>query len=170
MIVVLQLALCDKMITGNISWSFYASGAITLFYIWLVLPLWFRKPNPVIFVPCGFAAIALYLYYISAAVDGGWFWPFALPLTGGVCLIFTAVVTLVRYVKKGYLFIFGGAAIALGGMVLLAEYLLKLTFGVHAFIGWSLYPLAALVLLGGFLIYLGINPTAREVMERKLFI
>ena len=29
---------------------------------------------------------------------------------------------------------------------------------------------AALVLLGGFLIYLGINPTAREVMERKLFI
>ena len=162
--------LCDLRINSRITWSGYVTGAIFLFYEIFLLPGWFRAPNPVIFVPCGFAAIALYLYYISAAVDGGWFWPFALPLTGGVCLIFTAVVTLVRYVKKGHLFIFGGAAIALGGMVLLAEYLLKLTFGVHAFIGWSLYPLAALVLLGGFLIYLGINPTAREVMERKLFI
>jgi hypothetical protein len=162
--------LVDLQFNDAITWSGFVMGGLTVSYAMLVLPMWFRRPNPVIFVPCGFLAVALYLLYIDMVVAGGWFWPFALPLTGGVCLIFTAVVTLVRYVKKGYFFVFGGAAIALGGLMLLAEFLLKLTFGIHRFVGWSLYPLAALVLLGGFLIYLGINRNAREVMERKLFI
>ena len=52
--------------------------------------------------------------------------------------------------------------------MVLIEFLLKHTFGT-AFIGWSLYPLTALVLLGGFLIFLGICRPAREAMERKVF-
>ena len=162
--------LVDLQFNGGVTWSGFAIGALIMAYVMMVLPLWFRRPNPVIFVPCGFAVIALYLLYIDLTVRGGWFLPFALPLTGGVCAIVTAVVALVKYAKKGYLFIFGGASIALGGMLLLSEFLLKLTFGIHRFIGWSLYPLAALVLLGGLLIFLGINRNAREVMERKLFI
>ena len=58
---------------------------------------------------------------------------------------------------------------ALGGTMLLIEYLLDITFG-RAFVGWSIYPLAVLILLGGLLIYLAIDRSAREVMERKLFI
>ena len=161
---------CDLFINGAVTWSGFVIGALVLGYVSLVLPIWFRRPNPVIFVPCTFAALALYLLYIDLTVAGGWFLPFALPLTGGVCAIVTTVVTLVKYVKKGQFFVFGGASIALGGMLLLAEFLLKLTFGIHRFIGWSLYPLTALVLLGGLLIFLGINRNAREVMERKLFI
>ena len=34
------------------------------------LPLWFRRPNPVIFVPVDFAAIGLYLLYINFATGG----------------------------------------------------------------------------------------------------
>lgn len=94
---------------------------------------------------------------------------FAFPVTGGICLIITAVVTLLRYVKRGKLYIIGGAFIALGGFALLAEFLSNMTFQVSRFLGWSLYPLIALVLLGGLLIYLGISRTAREMMERKLF-
>ena len=48
------------------------------------------------------------------------------------------------------------------------ELLIDITFDV-AFIGWAFYPLIALALLGGALIYLAINRTARETMERKLF-
>lgn len=162
--------LVDLQFNGRVTWAGYVMGGLVLGYVMLVLPLWFRRPNPVIFVPCTFAALALYLLYIDLTVAGGWFLPFALPLTGGVCAIVTTVVTLVKYVKKGQFFVFGGASIALGGMLLLAEFLLKLTFGIHRFIGWSLYPLTALVLLGGLLIFLGINRNAREVMERKLFI
>jgi hypothetical protein len=35
---------------------------------------------------------------------------------------------------------------------------------------WSLYPLTALVLLGGMLIFLAICRPARETMERKFFL
>ena len=55
-----------------------------------------------------------------------------------------------------------------GALVLLIEYLMTITFPI-VFIGWSLYPLCVLVLLGGFMFFLAINKSAREVMERKRF-
>ncbi len=76
---------------------------------------------------------------------------------------------MLRYVRGGRLYIFGGGFMALGGLMLLMEFLITVTFRVR-FVGWSIYPLGALVLLGGFLIYLAINSAAREMMERKLFI
>lgn len=162
--------LCDMRINNDLTWSGYVSGALVVAYVIMVLPYWFRKPNPVIFVPCGFVAVGLYLLYINYAVKGQWFMTLAFPLVGGVCLIVTAVVTLLRYVGKGELYIFGGASIALGGLMLLTEFLVMLTFSVEEFHGWSLYPLVALVLLGGLLIFLAICRPAREMMERKTFI
>lgn len=161
--------LIDLKINGTVTWSGYVIGALALSYIVAALPGWFRKPNPVIFVPCGFVAVGLYLLYINLATGGDWFLSFAFPVTGGIGLIVTAVVTLTRYLRRGRLYIFGGAFMALGGMMLLMEFLIVLTFH-RSFVGWSIYPLAAFVLLGGLLIYLAINHTAREMMERKLFI
>ena len=93
---------------------------------------------------------------------------FAFPVVGGIAIITCTVVTLLRYLKKGRLFIFGGASIALGGMMLLIEFLLTVTFDIK-YIGWSPYPFITLALLGGLLIYLGANRSARETLERKLF-
>ena len=49
--------LCDWRINGGIVWSGFAAGAIGLLYVLIVLPMWFKRPNPVIFVPVDFAAI-----------------------------------------------------------------------------------------------------------------
>ena len=166
----LIVPLCDWQINGQISWSGYVIGAVLLSYVVMVLPTWFEKPNMVIFVPCDFVAAALYLLYINWATGGNWFLSFALPVTGGIGLIVTAVVVLCKYVPKGNLYTFGGAFIAMGGFMLLIEWLINLTFCLPKFIGWSLYPLIVLVLLGGLLIYLAINQTARETLERKFFL
>ena len=160
--------LVDWQADGQLNWFGYVAGGLLLGYVVFALPLWFRKPNPVIFVPCGFAAAGLYLLYIDLAVKGKWFLSFAFPITGVIALIVCTVVALLRYLRRGRLYIFGGAAIALGGMMPLMEYLLTFTFDL-AFVGWSFYPLAVLTLLGGLLIYLAIDRSAREVMERKLF-
>lgn len=162
--------LCDLQVDQAVTWSGYVMGALVLGYEIVILPMWFRRPNPVIFVPCGFAVMGAYLWYISFATGGSWFWTFALPVIGGVCLIVTAVVTLARYVRRGYLYIFGGAFILLGAFMLLVEFLTVITFGYPKFVGWSLYPMVSLVLLGGLLIFLAICRPARETMERKLFI
>lgn len=167
---ILITLLCDLQINGAVTWSGFVAGALVAGYVILVLPFWFRRPNPVIFVPCGFAAVGLYLLYIDLVTDGDWFLTFALPVVGAICLIVTAVVTLLRYIRRGRLYIFGGAFIALGAFMPLMEYLIYTTFRQSRFLAWSLYPLIALVLLGGMLIFLAICRPARETMERKLFI
>ncbi len=170
LLAVLTVLLCDLQFSGGVTWSGYVMGALMLTYICIVLPSWFKDPNPVIFTPCAFAAIGLYLMYINIAMQGDWFLSFALPITGGICLIVTAVVTLLRYVRRGRLYIFGGAILALGAFMLLVEFLMSITFEGVKFIGWSFYPLMALALLGGLLIFLAIYRPARETMERKFFI
>ncbi len=162
--------LCDIQLNEALTWSRYAMGAIILGYILFILPSWFTRPNPVIFVPCGFASVGVYLLYINIFTDGNWFLSFAFPMVGVVGLIVTAVVTLVKYLKKGKLYIFGGAFIAFGSLMILCEFLLNITFGFTRFIWWSIYPLSFFALIGFLLIYFAISRTARETMERKFFI
>lgn len=158
----------DMQLNGRLDWFGYVAGALLLAYTVFALPLWFKKPNPVVFVPCSFAAAALYLLYIDLATGGRWFLSFAFPVVGGLALITTAVVTLFHCLRRGRLYILGGACMALGAFMLLIEFLLTVTFPL-SFIGWSVYPLMALFLFGGLLIYLAINASAREMLERKLF-
>ena len=70
----------DRQINGELNWFGYVVGALGVAYVLFALPQWFRKPNPVIFAPCSFAAAALYVWYIDFATRGGWFWTFALPV------------------------------------------------------------------------------------------
>lgn len=160
--------LADIQINGKLEWFGFVAGALGVGYIVFALPLWFKKRNPVVFVPCGFLATGLYLLYINFVTNGDWFLTFAFPVTGGICIIVSSMVTLFYYLKKGKLYITGGAFVLFGGFMLLIEFLMDITFNIH-FMGWSIYPLAVLVLIGGLIIYLGINHSAREIMERKLF-
>ncbi len=158
----------DLRIDGKLEWSGYVIGALLVAYVAFALPYWFRRPNPVIFVPCAFLAVGLYLLYIDLATDGGWFLSFAFPLVGGIAVIISAVVTLIYYLRRGRLYILGGAFIALGAFMPLVEFLMQRTFFLPL-IGWSIYPLVVLASFGGLLIYFAINSAAREMIERKLF-
>lgn len=165
---ILVMILCD-LAGGSIGWCDYAIGGLLTAYTGIVLPTWFRKPNPVVFAPCFFAAGIVFLLYLDLSSGGGWFLPFAFPVAGAVMLIVTTAVTLLRYLRKGRLYIIGGILMAFGGLMVLIEGLLTLTFAGVPFLGWSVYPLGALFLMGGFLIFLGICRPAREIMKRKLF-
>lgn len=164
------VVVCDVQFNHSLTWSVIVMGAMVLFYEIFVLPGWFSSPNPVIFVPCGFAAGILYLLYIDLLTKGSWFLSFGLPVAGGIAIIVCTVVTLMKYVPKGRYFIFGGAFIGFGAQMLMTEMLMNFTFESIRFIGWSLYPLVVFALLGGFLIFLGICHPVRELMERKFFI
>lgn len=166
----ITVLLCDLPIHGEITWSGYVIGALILSYTAVILPFWFKAPNPVIFIPIDFALVGVYLLYINYTVGGSWFMSFAFPVTGFFALIVTAVVTLNRYVRRGRLYIYGGAIAATGAFIPIIELLLAVTFDRVHFTYWSFYPMGALVLFGGFLIFLGICRPAREMMERKFFI
>lgn len=167
----LPLAICffaDFLTNGAVTWFGYAAGAIGVAYVMFGLPFWFQKPNPVILVPCNFIATALYLLYVNHDTGGKWFLTFAFPVIGCVCFITCTFITLLYYLRRGRLYVIGGSFIATGGLMLLVEFLMSVTFET-AFVGWSVYPLVILVLFGVLLIYLAANRTAREAVERRMF-
>lgn len=161
---------CDLLVKGRITWSGYVAEGLFTAYVLLVLPRWFRRPSPAVFCPVSFLALGLYLCYINHAVDGDWFLSFALPVTAGVGIICTTVAVLLKHLRRGRLYIFGGALMALGLFILLVEFQLCVTFASIRFYGWSLYPMTVLLILGGMLIFLAVNRRAREKMEKRFFI
>ena len=162
--------LVDWQVNSKISWSGYVALAILLCYGLVVLPMWFRRPNPVIFAPIDFALIALYVLYIAVKSGGHWYLDFALPVIGGAALIVCASVALLRYLRRAYLFIFGGAFILSGGYMVLLELLLNNSFHLSTTFLWSFYPLAACVIIGSMLIIIGVSPPLRESLRKKFFI
>lgn len=158
----------DMRPDGKLNWFGFAAGGILLAYIVFALPLWFKKPNFVIFVPCDFAAAMLYLHYINWTTNGDWFISFALPVVGGLALMVCAVTALLRYLRKGKLYVWGGAFVALGALVVLLEFMLGITFDIKM-TWWSFYSLAVMLILGGFIFRLAISENARETLKRKLF-
>lgn len=161
---------CDLLMTGSVTWSGYVLGALLVFYVMFSLPMWFHRPNPVIFAPCSFAAVAVFLWYIDWSTRGGWFFSFALPVTVAFALIITAMITLIRYVPKGTLYTVGGGMLALGAFMPVMGWLMNETFFSGGFAVWSVYPTTSLALLGGLLIFLAICAPARQTLQRKLFL
>ena len=155
----------DLNMGNGITWSGYVLGGIGLFYVLFILPAWFNKYNPAIFIPVDFAAIGLYLFYINLATDGRWFNTFALPVTGIITLIVSSITILCYYLKRGYLYIFGGALIGAGAFCPAIETLSIITFNQTPML-WSIYPLIALFLIGMMLIVIGIVKPFRESLCR----
>ena len=162
--------LCDLRINGGVYWSGYVSGALLMFYVFVVLPLWFRKPNPVVFVLLDFTAATFYLMYINGAVGGHWFLRFALPVMAWLAFIVTGVLVLLRRLRQGHLYVFGGALIAVGAFMVVVEYLLNQTFHTHSALFWSIYPLASGILLGMLLLVIARNRPLREALHKKFFL
>ena len=71
------LAVYERM-----AWSGYVVIGEAFLYVTLVLPFWFRRYYPAVFIPLSFLALGGYLVYINAATGGHWFLPFAFPVTG----------------------------------------------------------------------------------------
>ena len=156
---------CDLNIGNGITWAGYVLGGISLFYILFILPAWFKKYNPAIFIPSDFVAIGLYLLYINHATDGNWFLTFALPVTGIITIVISSITILCYYLKRGYLYIFGGALIGAGLFFPVIETLAIITFQMRPML-WSLYPLIALFLIGIMLIVIAIVKPFRESLCR----
>lgn len=156
----------DINTNGTFSWSGYVVGAVILAYVTFILPGWFVRPSPAIFIPIDFAVMALYVWYIAFATGSKWFFTFALPLIGGAALIICSLVILCYYIRRGYLFIFGGAAMATGLYTCLIELLVNLEFRPNLGFLWSPYPAITLTLLGMMLIVIAIVKPFRESLAR----
>ncbi len=161
------LVLCLKLY-GHLNWGGYGIGGILLFYVIAVLPKWFRHVRGEIFIPAAHAAAALYALYICVHSSGSWYLSFALPVIAISCLLSTGLFCLLKYIRRGRIFIIGGFLILLAGFTVLIEYFLHISFGVSMF-RWSLFTLSGLSAAGLFLLLVGIIPPLRKAIDRRFF-
>lgn len=161
------LTVCFKLY-GALRWGGYAVGGILLFYVVAALPRWFARPRGEIFVPIDHAAAGLYVLYICLMTGGRWFMSFAFPLLLASCLLSTGMICLLKYVRGGRLFIFGGFLLALGGFSVLVEFFEHVSFGAEMF-RWSLFSLTGFGAAGLFLLIAGMIPSLRHWLEKRFF-
>ena len=143
-------------------------------YTLFILPFWFKKRNPVVFVPIDFVATGLYLLYISLSTNGGWFLSFAFPVLGMITLIVCTDITLFKYLKRGYLYVVGGTWMGLGVFFILLEFFINLTFHKELATPWKLiwayYPAVCCVILGATFIVIAICKPWKESLRKRFFV
>ena len=115
--------------------------------------------------------MAVFLWYINFTVDGEWFWTLAFPVSLMFSSIVIAMVTLLRYIKRHRLYIFGGGFIATGIAIVFIEFFIHLTFDInHDGFIWSLYPLVLLAIMGMALIVIEIVKPFKESLKKVFFL
>ena len=159
----------DFLLKGRLTWSGFALAGLGAGYVLLVLPLWFARPNAVIFLGLDFMAVGLMLLYIDLQVQGGWFLSLAFPVTGMYGLLVTGFAAVVKYVRRGRFFQLGGGCILFGCSAMLLELFISITFGTDMFV-WSLYPVAILSTMGLFWILAGIIRPLGDTIRKKTFL
>lgn len=167
LISILVALYCDFYLDRTLTWSGYVVSSIILVYIIVILPLWFKKRTPAVFVPIDFLAITILLHYINYVTGADWFLTLALPLVTYLAVVVTATAVLLYYLKKGHLYVVGAFFIALGLFMDIIEICIVWTFKLN-FDGWSLYPTIPLVLIGIGLIAISISRNIRAILSRKL--
>ena len=87
-------------------------------------------------------------------------------------LLVTAVVTLLKYVRRGHLYIFGGALIAHGIYMTFLEMMINIAFSEKTVLqlNWSYFPLFGCFILGMGLIIVAINKPIQESLKKKFFV
>ncbi len=153
---------------GTVSWSGYVMLGLAVLWVLFVLPFWFNKWRPFVFIPVDFAAIAGYLVYICLYTGGHWFLSFAFPVLGIVCIITMTAIVLLLTVKKGRLYITGGLLIAIGCSSMLIEFFEHITFRTPMFV-WSLLCVSVFSAIGLFLLISAMIPPLKDYLNRKFF-
>ncbi len=163
------LLVCIKTY-GAVSWSGYVMLGIAFLWVCAVLPFWFPKRSPLVFVPIDFAAAAGYLLYIDRFTGAPyWFLSFAFPVTGIACTVTVTAIALYGKLRRGRLIVTAGLLIGGGCLTMLVEFFEHVTFGTPMFL-WSLYCVCFFSAIGVFLLIAGCVPPLRDVLKRKFFL
>ncbi len=156
-------------IHGEASWSGYVLLGSALFWVWVALPLLFRRWRPMIFLPVDFACSAGFLLYVCLKTGGSWFLSFAFPVTALTALVTLATVALFRYIRQGRLLLFGVLLVLFGSSLMLVELFMHITFRTQMFV-WSLYCVCGFGALGLFLVIASLIPSLRDALRRNFFL
>lgn len=158
----------NLLLSGQVTWSAYPAGALTLLYIGALVFTLTAKYKRRTATAAAFVLVSLYTWMcerLSAAP--GWFFPIALPLLAFFFASMLILTTLYANGKVGK-FTFAAAFILLAGLLCLsAETLISLHDGQFS-LNWSLFVAAPCVFVSAIFFYINSYRPLREELRRRM--
>ena len=170
LIPMLTTLLLDLLDGNGVSWSGYVWGALTMLFVWLILPFFFRRRHDLLFLAADCLAVALYLFLIETFSDGSWFLTLGLPITAAatICIIGTASIFI--YGKRtGNLRKSAWVFAVIGIFCLAVDFLVGLNITGTVHFKWSLFVLIPCLALSACALILERRKNLREEIRRRLF-
>jgi hypothetical protein len=161
--------LTDLFITGGITWSRYVLGALFCLFVFIPLPLMFKRPNKYLFWLLDTLSIAGYVFLIySSSNSRGWYFSLALPIIVSVALgvLITMIITgsSISSLKKA------AAISAIIGLVsvsidLVINFYLNSASPVH----WSVFVVSPLLVFSLIFHVIDRKVKLKEELRKRLF-
>ncbi len=166
------IALLLQIIDGfDQIWPIYVYGGIALCFCYVLLPLFFNKPNVYILLTIDGAVSALFLALV-AWINGGilsWYLPFALPVAAEIFIYIGISVLISRIKKLGILPKIAIILFIFGGMSVLFEMSLAFAFYEVFALRWCWFILAVVGILGGAMFMVNSRVGWIDMLRRRLF-
>lgn len=172
LIPVLITVLCDLFISHSLSWSAYVLGAGLCLFVYILLPMLYRRGKVLLFLFADLLITLLYLAMIEATSSGTWFLRLGLPICVSAALFLLScylVLHAVRLRGKGLkkvaiiLLLFG---VWMNVVNLIIRHFMTGAFGVS----WGLIVLLACIGLSIVFASLERRAKLKEEISRRLFI
>ena len=157
--------------SGGGMWSLYAISSIILLWIFVVLPIFIKKPREIKAIIVDGVALSLYLCFIERLTNSGpWFFLLALPLVSLVTLVILLNITLCRSLNLKGLAIPGMIFLAIGYSGLGINLIVSNYLNIAGLQSWSIIELIACILVAGILFYIYSNKKLQIFLKKKLHV
>ena len=159
----------DLLITGKITWSGYASGALIMLFLSAAVPLAVSKYQAYFAIGAPFLCLNGYLFLVERLSDSGrWFFPIALPALALGAAIITLIMALWRRGRLNLLTLialsFAGAALE----CLAIEWFHAMANQMTGGFVWSPFVLAPCLFISLSLFFINGNRSVREEVRRRV--
>ncbi len=159
----------DLLVTGGVTWSGYASGALIMLFLSVAVPLAMPRYHTYSAIGTSFLCLNGYLFLVERLSNSGdWFFPIALPSLALAALIITLITVLWRrgWLNKLTLLAFSFAGCALECLII--ELLHARAKGMPGELAWSPFVLAPCLFISLSLFFINGNRSVREEVRRRV--
>lgn len=159
----------DLLITGGITWSGYASGALIMLFVSVAVPLAVPKYQVYFAIGTSFLCLNGYLFLVERLSGSGrWFFPIALPALALAAVIITLITMLWRRGWLNKLTLLGLAFAGIALECLAIEWLHAAALEKTGGFVWSPFVLAPCLFISLSLFFINGNRSVREEVRRRV--
>ncbi len=159
----------DLLVTGGVTWSGYASGALIMLFLSVSIPLAVPRYHTYFAIGASFLCLNGYLFLVERLSSSGrWFFPIALPSIALGAAIITLITVLWR---RGWLNKLTLLAVSFAGCALECLAIEWLHAAANQMAGefvWSPFVLAPCLFISLSLFFINGNRSVREEVRRRV--